>query len=80
MFLEAPNLPPGALPDPTHVVINHLFCNMVRALALLQPGQTIRHCLPVLTAADQFGTGGLLHSLSSEASRYAGLCNYPSAR
>lgn len=30
VFLDQPKLPPGALPDPTHVVINHLFCNTVR--------------------------------------------------
>ncbi len=34
VFLDQPQLPPGALPDPTHVVIHHLFCNTVRRLSL----------------------------------------------
>jgi hypothetical protein len=34
VFLDQPKLPPGALPDPTHVVIHHLFCNTVRLLPL----------------------------------------------
>ena len=34
VFLDQPQLPPGGLPDPTHVVIHHLFCNTVSRLSL----------------------------------------------
>ena len=42
VFLEQPHLPPGALPDPTHVVINHLFCNLKHP-GMLVYASTHRH-------------------------------------